>query len=118
MSGSPTAELLYSVEGDIGIVAFNRPSAHNALTFAMYERLGEICAGLTVPGPVKALIVAHVDSQNGFGALLRSRFNCMKGFGTAYPGAVTVVFREGARSDVLLASIAFLDEVLAEYDRE
>jgi enoyl-CoA hydratase/carnithine racemase len=63
MSASPTAELLYSVEGDIGIVAFNRPSAHNALTFAMYERLGEICAGLTVPGAVKALIVTGAGGR-------------------------------------------------------
>ena len=63
MSGSPTDELLYSVEGEIGIVAFNRPAAHNALTFAMYEQLGEICAGLTVSGPVKALIVTGVGGR-------------------------------------------------------
>src|SRR5262245_21736114 len=67
MSGSATDELLYSVEGEIGIVAFNRPSAHNALTFAMYERLGEICADLTVPGPVKALIVTGTGGR-AFGA--------------------------------------------------
>ncbi len=63
MSGGPGDELLYTVEGGIGIVAFNRPAAHNALTFDMYERLGEICAGLTVPGPVKALIITGVGGR-------------------------------------------------------
>jgi enoyl-CoA hydratase/carnithine racemase len=63
MSGGPSNELLYAIEGEIGIVAFNRPAAHNALTFAMYERLGEICAGLTVPGPVKALIVTGAGGR-------------------------------------------------------
>ena len=63
MSGGPGDELLYTVEGGIGIVAFNRPAAHNALTFDMYERLGEICADLTVPGPVKALIVTGAGGR-------------------------------------------------------
>jgi enoyl-CoA hydratase/carnithine racemase len=63
MSGSASDELLYAVEGEIGIIAFNRPAAHNALTFAMYERLGEICAGLTVPGPVKALIITGAGGR-------------------------------------------------------
>jgi enoyl-CoA hydratase/carnithine racemase len=63
MSASPSDELLYSVEGAIGIVAFNRPAAHNALTFEMYERLGEICAGLSETGPVKALIVTGAGGR-------------------------------------------------------
>ncbi|MFZ1106308.1 MAG: enoyl-CoA hydratase [Hyphomicrobiaceae bacterium] len=63
MGGGPGDELLYTVEGGIGIVAFNRPAAHNALTFDMYERLGEICADLTVPGPVKALIVTGAGGR-------------------------------------------------------
>ncbi|MBW8904505.1 MAG: enoyl-CoA hydratase/isomerase family protein [Betaproteobacteria bacterium] len=36
-------ELLYEVRDGVGYVTFNRPQARNALTFAMYERLGEIC---------------------------------------------------------------------------
>src|SRR6202158_3723488 len=41
----PTAasDLLYEVEGGIGRITLNRPQARNALTFAMYERLAEIC---------------------------------------------------------------------------
>jgi enoyl-CoA hydratase len=63
MSGGRSDELLYTVQGGIGIVAFNRPAAHNALTFDMYERLGEICAGLAVSGPVKALIVTGAGGR-------------------------------------------------------
>jgi enoyl-CoA hydratase/carnithine racemase len=63
MSGGVGDELLYAVEGEIAVATFNRPAAHNALTFGMYERLGEICAGLTVPGPIKALIVTGAGGR-------------------------------------------------------
>jgi enoyl-CoA hydratase len=36
-------ELLYEVRDGVAYVTFNRPQARNALTFAMYERLAEIC---------------------------------------------------------------------------
>ena len=67
MTGDPGNELLYSVEGEVGIVAFNRPAAHNALTFGMYERLGEICAGISAEGSVRALIVTGAGGR-AFGA--------------------------------------------------
>ena len=38
-----TEDLLYSVEDGIARITFNRPQARNALTFAMYERMAEIC---------------------------------------------------------------------------
>ena len=40
------SELLWEIEGPVGVVTFNRPAAHNALTFEMYDRLGEICAAV------------------------------------------------------------------------
>ena len=67
MTGDLGNELLYSVEGEVGIVAFNRPAAHNALTFGMYERLGEICAGISAEGSVRALIVTGAGGR-AFGA--------------------------------------------------
>ena len=38
-----TEELLYEQRGEIGWITFNRPRQRNALTFAMYEGLAEIC---------------------------------------------------------------------------
>ena len=48
-------ELLYETADGIGHVTFNRPAQRNALTFAMYARLAEICAD---PGDVRVLIVS------------------------------------------------------------
>ena len=50
MHGKPDAELIYEAKGPVGVITFNRPAAHNALTFAMYDRLGEICAAAPADG--------------------------------------------------------------------
>lgn len=50
-------DLLYEVHDGIGRVTFNRPQARNALTFAMYERLGEICEAANSDRSLKALIL-------------------------------------------------------------
>ncbi len=36
-------EMLFTVEDGIARVVFNRPQAMNAFTYAMYDRLVEIC---------------------------------------------------------------------------
>ena len=56
-------EILYEVKGTTGIVTFNRPAAHNALTFGMYERLGEICATVPADGSVRALIITGAGGR-------------------------------------------------------
>jgi enoyl-CoA hydratase len=101
MTGSAT-ELLYSVEGDIGIVAFNRPQAHNALTFAMYERLGEICAGLAVPGPVKALIITGAGGRAFAAGTDIALFRDFKGAedGLAYEARMEMMFERLERCPV------------------
>ena len=48
-------DILYETADGIGHVTFNRPAQRNALTFAMYARLAEICAD---PGDIRALIVS------------------------------------------------------------
>ncbi|MEO3429358.1 enoyl-CoA hydratase/isomerase family protein [Pelagibius sp. CAU 1746] len=50
-------ELLYQVRDGIGFVTFNRPQARNALTFAMYEGLAEICGTAADKGDAKALVI-------------------------------------------------------------
>ena len=42
--GAAAEDLLYRVEGVVGHITFNRPQARNAMTFAMYDRLTEICS--------------------------------------------------------------------------
>jgi enoyl-CoA hydratase/carnithine racemase len=49
-------DILYDVRDGVGTVTFNRPEARNALTFAMYERAGEICATVPADGSVKVLV--------------------------------------------------------------
>ena len=52
-----TQELLYDKRGDIGWIAFNRPQKRNAMTFAMYEGLAEICGKMAGSRDVKALVI-------------------------------------------------------------
>ncbi|WP_422001409.1 enoyl-CoA hydratase/isomerase family protein [Reyranella sp.] len=58
-----TEELLYDARDDIGWVTFNRPRARNALTFAMYEGLAEICARVGRTREVKALVVTGAGDK-------------------------------------------------------
>jgi len=62
-----TSDLLYEVKGDVGVVTFNRPAAHNALTFEMYDRLGEICATVPDDRSVRAIIITGAGGR-AFGA--------------------------------------------------
>jgi enoyl-CoA hydratase len=59
VAASDTAldDLLYEVHDGIGRVTFNRPQARNALTFAMYERLGEICEAANGDRSLKVLVL-------------------------------------------------------------
>jgi enoyl-CoA hydratase len=57
MKDQASDELLYEVKDTTGVITLNRPSAHNALTFEMYDKIAEICGGVRVDGPVKAIIV-------------------------------------------------------------
>ncbi|MEX0759374.1 MAG: enoyl-CoA hydratase [Tistlia sp.] len=60
-------ELLYEVRGSTGWVTLNRPEARNALTFGMYRRLAELCAGLPAPGEapdaVRVLVIAGAGGR-------------------------------------------------------
>ena len=58
-----TEELLYSVDGDVAYVTLNRPAARNALTFAMYERLAEVCASLKAQDAVRALVITGAGDK-------------------------------------------------------
>lgn len=57
------SELLYEVKGATGWVTLNRPEARNALTFAMYDGLAEICANVPDDGSVKAIVVTGAGDK-------------------------------------------------------
>jgi enoyl-CoA hydratase/carnithine racemase len=57
------AELLYEVREGIGRITFNRPQARNSLTFSMYQRLTEICAGAAEDRSLKALILTGAGDK-------------------------------------------------------
>ena len=55
---SQTADdILFEARNGIGKVTFNRPQARNALTFAMYERLAEICDEANRDRSLKVLVL-------------------------------------------------------------
>src|SRR3954467_7459885 len=56
-------ELLYELRDGVGYVTFNRPQARNALTFAMYERLAEICTKANDDRSVKALLLTGAGDK-------------------------------------------------------
>jgi len=49
-------ELLHEVRDGVAYVTFNRPQARNALTFAMYERLAEICNKANDDRSIRAIL--------------------------------------------------------------
>jgi len=52
-----TTELLHEVRDGVAYVTFNRPQARNALTFAMYDRLAEICDAANEDRSVRAILI-------------------------------------------------------------
>jgi len=49
-------DLLFDLRDGIGRITFNRPQARNAFTFAMYERLAQICEQANQDRAVKVLV--------------------------------------------------------------
>ena len=60
---APQDELLFDVSDGIARVTFNRPQARNALTFAMYERLAEVCGIVNDDPSVRAMILTGAGDK-------------------------------------------------------
>jgi enoyl-CoA hydratase len=50
-------DMLFEQRDGIGRITFNRPQARNAFTFAMYERLAEICEQANSDRAIKVLVL-------------------------------------------------------------
>jgi enoyl-CoA hydratase len=55
-STAPSNDILFDRHDGIGRVTFNRPQARNAFTFAMYERLAQICEEADSDRAIKVLV--------------------------------------------------------------
>jgi enoyl-CoA hydratase len=58
-----SGDLLYEINDGIGRITFNRPEARNALTFRMYEQLGEICQQAENDSAVKVLLLTGAGEK-------------------------------------------------------
>jgi enoyl-CoA hydratase len=63
MDQDASADLLLDVKDGIGRVTFNRPQARNAFTFAMYERLAQICGEANDDRALKVLVLQGAGEQ-------------------------------------------------------
>ncbi len=57
MDQQASNDLLFEVKDGIARATFNRPQARNAFTFAMYERLAQICIDIDADRSIKVLIL-------------------------------------------------------------
>lgn len=56
-------EILVTRDGAVLTITLNRPAKYNALTFAMYARLAEICEGEARDGTVRAIVVTGAGGK-------------------------------------------------------
>lgn len=78
-NGSGDGDLLYTVEDGIARVTFNRPQARNALTFAMYERLAEICENANTDPSIKVIVLRGAGEKAFASGTDISQFRAFKG---------------------------------------
>jgi len=93
------SEVLYETRGPVAHVTLNRPAARNALTYGMYERVAEICRGIAIDGPVRAVVIAGAGGR-AFAA-----------------GTDIAQFRSFAQPADALAYEAKMDAVLSDIER-
>ncbi len=63
MNQDASTDLLFDVKDGIGRATFNRPQARNAFTFAMYERLAQICGEANDDRSIKVLVLQGAGDQ-------------------------------------------------------
>jgi enoyl-CoA hydratase/carnithine racemase len=56
-------DLLYEVRDGIGFITFNRPAARNSMTFAMYERMAQICVEVSETRAIRALVLTGAGDK-------------------------------------------------------
>jgi enoyl-CoA hydratase len=102
-----TEDLIYTIEGGIAKIVFNRPQARNAMTFAMYDQMASICEGINGDPSVKALIITGAGDKAFASGTDISQFRAFKTAQDAldYEGRIDRVLGtlEGCRVPVIAA---------------
>jgi enoyl-CoA hydratase/carnithine racemase len=102
-------DLLYEVRDGIGQITFNRPQARNALTFAMYERMAEICDAAEKDRSIKVLILTGAGDKAFASGTDINQFRAFKGpeDGIEYEGRIDRVLTRLEKCSVpTIAAIA------------
>lgn len=58
------SDLLFTKEGQLGWITVNRPEQRNAFTFAMYDRLAELCEQVDADPEIRVLIVRGAGGRS------------------------------------------------------
>lgn len=62
-AGPTEPDFIHEIRDGIARVTFNRPQARNALTFAMYEGLAEVCRAADADRSIKAVVLAGAGGK-------------------------------------------------------
>jgi enoyl-CoA hydratase/carnithine racemase len=104
-----TEEIVVAQDGAVMTITLNRPDKHNALTFAMYTKLGEICDGLARDGTVRAIVVTGAGTKAFAAGTDIAQFRDFKTEqdGIAYEGKLDAILSSVERCPVpTIAAIA------------
>ena len=58
-----TPHTIYSTDGQIAVLTFNRPESRNAMTWAMYDALGDACDAVDADPNVRVLVLRGADDR-------------------------------------------------------
>lgn len=56
-------ELLFRREGEQAWITFNRPQAHNAMTWAMYQRLEDVCEEIDADDEIRVVLLRGASGK-------------------------------------------------------
>ena len=101
-------ELLVERDGPVLQITFNRPQAHNALTFAMYEGLADACATADDDPDIRVLVLRGAGGKAFVSGTDIAQFAGFDGAdGVAYEERITRVVRR--LEDTAVPTVAAVD---------
>ncbi|MEQ8356855.1 MAG: enoyl-CoA hydratase/isomerase family protein [Kiloniellaceae bacterium] len=98
--------LLFEAKDGIGWITFNRPEARNAMTFAMYDRLTEICNFAQEDRGIKALVLTGAGEKAFVSGTDISQFRAFKTAEDAFAYEARIDRVLGALESVRVPTIA------------